>query len=457
MQESRKIYTLSDLGRSLRSVIEKNYTTGYWIKAEIAKLNYYPRSGHCYPELVDKTGSTINAQMRAILWGADYNRLNKAFIKVTSSPLEEGMQILFLATLSFHPVHGLSLQIRDIEPAFTLGEMAMEKTRVVDQLKKEGIFEKNKTLPLALLPKRIAVISVETSKGYQDFLKIFKEKAGKYAIWHYLFPSVLQGDKAAEGLISQLRIIRKITARFDMVAIIRGGGGDIGLNCYDDYGLAREIAMFPLPVITGIGHSTNETVAEMVAWNNKITPTDVAYFVIEKFEQYRQRVETAAKTLSAKGTHFLSQENQKLGYYQNTLGRELQYYLENEKSRLGRQSNSLVQSVRQQYSAEKRKLEDVVAALGAVPLKTLFKEQCLLDNHHLRLEGAVKSLHSSRYNQLEKLADKMELLDPAHVLARGYSITLLNGNSIRDASQLKDGDVIETRLQKGVVGSVVKK
>lgn len=340
-QPQKRIYTLLELGKSLRSVVERNYSGTYWIKAEIAKLNFYPRSGHCYPELVDKSGNIVQAQMRSTIWAADYNLINKMFLETAGEKIREGMEILFRASVTFHPVYGLSLQIWEVEPAFTLGQMAAEKNKAIAKLKNEGIFLQNKSLKMPLLPKKLAVISVETSKGYRDFLNILYQQSYQYAVWHYLFPSVLQGDKAVEGIMSQLRIIKKVQKQFDMVAIIRGGGGDIGLNCYDDYNLAREISLFPLPVIAGIGHSTNETIAQMVAWANKITPTDVGYFVIDRFRDFEKRIVNNSEKLQSRTHHLLNFQKQKISFVKEKLNESAVKRITHEKNKLSIIQNSL--------------------------------------------------------------------------------------------------------------------
>lgn len=457
MDNTRKVFTLTELGKSIRSVIERSYTSTYWIKAEIAKLNYYPRSGHCYPELVDKSGNVIQAQMRALIWAADYKTINNQFSVVAGEPLREGMSILFRASMNFHPVYGLSLHIWEVEPAFTAGEMAMEKSRNLEKLKKEGVFATNKTLSMPLLPKRIAVISVETSKGYSDFLKILREQAADYAWWHFLFPSVLQGDKAAEGIISQLRIIRKVQKRFDMIAIIRGGGGDIGLNCYDDYHLAREIATSPLPVITGIGHATNETIAEMVAWSNKITPTDVAYFIVEGFRNFEQRIESASRTLRTKTLSLLSFQNNNINYLTNSIAKGPVYLISRQKNRLDTLTSSLLRDTRKIQQTHKDNLQSKALKMSMVIPKLLWKVQYTADSHEARLRTLVKQFIGHEKAAVENLQTKSELLDPLNVLKRGYSITLLNGKKVMKSNEAKHGDELVTRLREGVLKSRVVK
>ncbi|MEE4176105.1 MAG: exodeoxyribonuclease VII large subunit [Bacteroides sp.] len=412
METERKIYSLSDLARSLRSVIERHYASTYWVKAEVAKLNHYPRSGHCYPDLVEKSGEQILAQMRATIWAGDYKITNQNFIRVTGEPLSEGMAILFQSSVTYHPVYGLSLQIHQIEPSFTLGQMAFEKQKTIERLKAEGIFDLNKSLEMPLLPRRLAIVSVETSKGYHDFLKILSGYRKQFTLWHHLFPALLQGDKAVESLTAQLRQIRKKAHLFDLVAIIRGGGGDIGLSCYDHYTLTREIANFPLPVITGIGHATNETIAEMVAWENKVTPTDVAYFVLGRFTAFDDRVRAAQGVLTARSQETLSDENQHL-------------------MRLG-------------------------GTLRSFSAKILQKDQYMLTALLNRLQTGTKRFVEKETRELSHRQERIKLLDPDHILKRGFSITLLNGKSIKNEEEVRPGDLIVTRLFEGSIESQVQ-
>lgn len=455
MDNTRKIFTLTELGKSIRSVIERSYTSTYWIKAEIAKLNYYPRSGHCYPELVDKSGNIIQAQMRAVIWAADYKLINKQFAAVAGEPLREGMTILFRASLGFHPVYGLSLQIWEIEPAYTAGEMAMEKIRNIEKLKKEGVFHANQSLSMPLLPKRIAVISVETSKGYHDFLKILREQAAEYAWWHFLFPTVLQGDKAAEGIISQLRIIRKVKHRFDMIAIIRGGGGDIGLSCYDDYQLAREIVGAPLPLITGIGHATNETIAEMVAWSNKITPTDVAYFIVDRFRNFEQRMEVASRNMRSKTLNLLSFQNNKLNYLSNSIEKSPSSLFLQQKNRLDTIISSLIRDTRTIQQTHKDELRSKASRMSLSVPGHLWKLESRVGMCQEKLSILSRRMIECEKSYVENLQMRRILLDPLNVLQRGYSITLHNGKSISNSSELKEGDELVTRFKKGTLKSRV--
>lgn len=315
----KTVYTLTQVGQSIQSMIERTYKYPYYIKAEMVKLNMYARTGHCYPELVEKDGAKVKAQMRAVIWSTQFAAINERFQKITGEPLHDGISILCLATIEFSPQYGLALYIQDIEPTFTLGEMARIRQQAIERLKKENVFTANKHLPLPLLPQRIAVISIETSKGYSDFMITLNENKHSYHFDTELFPSLLQGEKAIVTMLEQLDFIEKRKDDFDCVAIIRGGGGDVGLSCYDHYELAHRVATFPLPVLSGIGHSTNETVTEMVSFANKITPTEVAYFLIGQFEQFENKIIEYQQIIKDFASTAVDRERQNLDLIQNRL------------------------------------------------------------------------------------------------------------------------------------------
>ncbi|MBR4218603.1 MAG: exodeoxyribonuclease VII large subunit [Bacteroidales bacterium] len=408
----RRVYTLSQVGKSLETVIAKNYTGAYYIKAEIIKLNYYPRNGHCYPELVEKEGDSIKAQMRAVIWSSNLEPINERFRAITGEPLKEGITILCLATIEYSGKYGLALHIQDIEPTYTLGELAKNKVQTINRLKKEGLFDANKELQMPLLPKRIAVISIETSKGYSDFTITLNQNEYGYKFSLVLFPSLLQGDKAVHTMKNQLDEIEKQKDKFDCVVIIRGGGGDVGLSCYDNYELARRVAEFPLPIVSGIGHSTNVTVVEMVSHETKITPTEVAYYFIQRFRNFDER---------------LQQWQQALAQYARNL-------LKDERMRL-LQVESRRQQLAQMVLVNKRR--DVENLQQLLPLLS-------------------RQLLNREKEKVARMENSVALLHPRNILKRGFSVTLLNGKPVTKATELKAGDELVTQLHEGEVKSRVE-
>ncbi|MDR1006067.1 MAG: exodeoxyribonuclease VII large subunit [Bacteroidales bacterium] len=307
-----KVFSLSDITRSIERTLSDRYKSSFWVRAEMIKLNLYTASGHAYPDLVEKKDGRIISQLRALMWKSDFERSSKMFEQVTKEPLKDGITILFQARIIFSSIHGLSLQIIDINPSYTLGELEKERQQTLERLKTEGIFDLNKSLSLSAIPKRLALISVQTSKGFSDFNQVIKTNKGGYKIFSRLFPSLLQGDNAVETMIEALNTIAVVKEYFDAVLIIRGGGGDIGLSCYNNYDLCRAIATYPLPVLTGIGHSTNETVAEMVAYRNAITPTELADFILQHFQICDADINDLSSRLLASTIDITETERQKI-------------------------------------------------------------------------------------------------------------------------------------------------
>ena len=420
------------------------------------KLNHYPHSGHCYPDLVEKKDGKVIAQIRSTLWKDDYLRINHNFLQVVRTPLRDGITILFCARINFDSVHGLSLNITDIDPVFSLGELEREKQETIAKLKSELIFDRNRLLQLPLAPKRIAVISVQTSKGYADFLNVIDQNSWNYKFFYVLFPSLLQGEKAVDSIISQLNRIRKVIRHFDVVAIIRGGGGEVGLSCFNNYTLSREIALFPIPVITGIGHATNETVVEMISHKNAITPTDLGNYLIERFHEFAGPVRQAEEILAERARRMIMEERLKFRntakYFRSVTGNILvrnHHTIEND-------SNALVRVTNQILQAEKESQEGMIYEFRRGALT--FCNHRKLDIHQcaLNLKKDFTSVIRSEGNLLNHLERSVANMSPEKVLRRGYSITTVNGKTVQSIKDIKTGDVLNTILIDGTVASDVK-
>ncbi|MBR1769250.1 MAG: exodeoxyribonuclease VII large subunit [Bacteroidales bacterium] len=338
----RKILNLSELTDSLEINIRKNYPDSFRCRCEISKLNFYKYSGHAYPELVEKRDGRIVSQIRSIIWQRDFQRINAKFIQVLKEPLRDGISIVCRARLSYSSVYGLSLIIEDIDPLVALGDLEREKNECISRLKAENLWNMNKERKLAFLPQRIAVISVGTSKGYSDFIQTIEQKSKGFTFYIHLFPSLLQGDGASIQLREALSTIEIVKDYFDCVLIIRGGGGDIGLSCYNDYKLCHKIATFPLPVITGIGHSTNETVSEMVSYANFITPTAVADFLIEKFEGFLFELDSIKERIIKNTKNILANKEKELNYSKKILSMGVKNLMEKEKISLAHQEKLIM-------------------------------------------------------------------------------------------------------------------
>lgn len=498
----KTIFSLFEVAKSIRKTISERYRTGYWIKAEMNKLNYYAHSGHCYPELLEKKEGKVVAEMKAILWKSDYGQINRRFLEMTKEPLKNGINILFWATIDYDPVHGLSLRILDIDPAYSLGELARERQENIQTLQRQGHYDRNRTLDFPLLPKRIALISVETSKGLADFLKIIDGNPYGYRFEHQLFPALLQGEKAIGSIQNQLKRIAEMRDLFDVVAIIRGGGGDVGLSAYNNLELATAIATFPLPVLTGIGHATNETVAELVAYKNAITPSELADFLIQRFHEFARPVDHAKKVLKEKTIHLLNGEQRNLQSSTKTLrsairhvntgfahqihnlsvrllhetkyqlmasherSRQLQSaLLSTSKSLLLHSGNSLQTAVRSISKDQIYAIKRANQLLSGMSLKLIRQTKHITQQHKITFDAVKPKLMSEiqyfislKAQALAAEQRNVHLLDPVHVLKRGYSITLLNGQALKMAKDVKEGDEIKTILVNGeLISKVINK
>jgi len=454
--QDHPVYSLSEIAYSLHKVVERTYPQPYFIKAEILKLNFYPHSGHCYPELVEKEGNSIKAEMRAVIWASNYQRINDRFIQITGNPLKENISILCLARIEFSPKHGLALHIEDIEPTYTLGEMVKNRNAVIERLKKEGVFSANKRLKMPLLPKRVAVISVETSKGFSDFITTLNGNRYGYRFETELFPSILQGDKAIAGITGRLAEIKLRQSEFDCVVIVRGGGGDVGLSCYDDYEMALQVATFPLPVLTGIGHSTNLSVTDMVAYAYNITPTDVAFALIEYFQTFDEKVQECHQRLVEMTKIILSEEQNKLLELDARRKIAIPKVISQHRSALGQVSQTLMLKSKE------------IVLLKNTELKNIHNELLRISKDRMKDAGedivelmerikTLLPLYMGRHKELiDGVESKVRLLHPDNILKRGFSITRFKGKAVSDASQLQPGDELITQVYQGEVHSEVK-
>jgi exodeoxyribonuclease VII large subunit len=435
MPSDRKIYTLLKVAQSIQKGIADRYPTTYWIRAEINKLNFYPLSGHAYPELVEKVNGRIEAEMRSVIWKTDFDRIQNKFLAEIKEPLKDGIKVLIEAKITFSPTYGLTLTIQDIDPLVTLGDLEREKLESIQNLKKLGIYDRNKQVPIAVIPQRIAVISVETSKGWSDFLDVLRTNKEGYDFSIQLFPAILQGDKAPGEIMEQLNKVATTAKDFDAVAIIRGGGGEIGLSCYNHFELCKTIAEFPLPILTGIGHSTNETVSEMVSHTNAITPTKLAEFLLQRFRNFEQPMESMLQRFQ-----HLSQQKIK----------ENKHLLVSIHGLFGKNTQLLLQS--KAYALMEIQQSIQTKAMGRIQSQEFRLEQELNRLENLCVLTLQKSIQA-----VELLAEKSNLLSPVHVLKRGFSITRLNGKSITDSSILNFGDEIETEVLNGLFISKIEK
>lgn len=444
MSDVPKIFTLQQVVSSIRKTIEERYQKYYWVKAEMHKLNRFA-SGHCFPELLQKKDGKIVAQIRGTIWNHQFETINKRFIQVVKEPLKEDTTLLMQVKVTFHESYGLSLQIVDIDPNYALGELQRERQETLQKLQKEGLINSNQQLKFPLLPKRVAVISAESSKGHSDFMQVLNNNEWNYSFFTMLFPAYLQGDNAARSIIAQLENIKKVLHHFDLVVIVRGGGGEVGLSCYNDYKLCKAIASFPLPVLTGIGHSTNLTVAEMIAFRNAITPTELGDFLLQAFHNFSMPLKDAIKSIKYYAVATVEDEKIALNNLSKHFKNGAQQSLYNNQQKLIAQSREVASNVRYNLQHNRQKIERLTQNTLRESVHIFQREREKMELLSTQIPRTIKSTILVQKNLLDNLQHSVEIMDPINVLKRGFSITTINGKTLKVDNKAQKGDEIITK------------
>jgi len=444
MIEQSNIFSLKQVVSSIRKTIEERYQKTYWVKAEMHKLNQFG-SGHCFPELLEKQDGKIVAQISGSIWKHNFDRINQRFLTIAKEPLKEDTTLLLNVKIVFHETYGMSLQILDIDPNYSLGELQRERLQTLEKLKKNNLLNKNQSLEFPLLPKNIAVISAESSKGYSDFMQVLQRNQYGYQISTHLFSAYLQGDNAANSIISQLKIISENISKYDAVVIVRGGGGEVGLSCYNNYSLCAEIASFPLPILTGIGHSTNLTVAEMIAYRNAITPTELAETLIHAFRTFDLELTGIFSKIQNQVMAYLKAEKIDLSHTIEKFDSSTIKRITFEKNELKALKVKINASTKFVFFQEKQFMTNTIQSINEGSrrlIKTRFSE---IDTIVHKLPNLIRiNLNNSKV-QLNHLDQKLNILSPVNILKRGYSISTFNGKTLNKNQQIKVGDVIVTQ------------
>ncbi|HLS70102.1 MAG TPA: exodeoxyribonuclease VII large subunit [Chitinophagaceae bacterium] len=438
----KQIFTLSQVTSSITNTIRQRYTSPFWVRAELNKLNWYPHSGHAYPDLLEKKEGRVIAKIRSIIWKGNFDRIQENFIKHLGEGLKDNIEILFLARIEFNGVHGLSLMIEDIDVQFNLGSLEREKQAAIQSLQKEGVFYLNQKLAFPTLPQKVAIISVETSKGFSDFKRTLSQSATKYKFYYKLFPAILQGERAVLSIRYQLERIKKHLSYFDIVVITRGGGDEIGLSAFNHVDLSRDIATFPLPVLTGIGHAVNLSVVDMVAHFHAITPTQIAQFLIDRFRETENKLIKTSQNIIKISDLTLRNYESATFHRQKALQLIAQRNLINSKHQLQGAFEKLGK-----YS--KSYLENNSGAL--IDIKTKFSKECVAvikkrnaekTQQFDTIKQRLKSHTQQIKNKLDYSIQSIRLMDPQNVLKRGYGIIRQEEKIISKSKDLKEENFI---------------
>lgn len=432
--ENRTALKLSELNGLVRSTIESVLTDEYWVEAEISEAR--ESRGHCYMELIEKDvrSNTPVARASAKCWRQTWALLRPYFERTTGQTLHAGMKVLLRVYAQFHEAYGFSWIVTDIDPTYTLGDMARKRLEIIRQLKEEGVFELNKELELPLFTQRIAVISSNTAAGYGDFCNQLDENEYGYKFKISLFAAIMQGEQVEQSIIAALNRINEQIDDYDCVVMIRGGGSTSDLSGFDTLALAENVANFPLPVITGIGHERDESVLDLIAHTKVKTPTAAAALLINRLRSVEERIDSCRERITRTVTGHINSEKQRLAAISGRIPALFSVVKTRHEARLDMMAQRLKGAAGNRINAQKHHID--------------IMEQNILPLAERRLTAAR--------HRLEILEQRAKALDPTLLLRRGYSITLYNGRAVHDASSLKKGDKIETRLENGTIKSIVE-
>lgn len=500
-EERQAPLSLYALHQQIREELEMAFPDSYWVVAEVAQVNVDRRKGHCYLTLVDKGDDSrqMLAQARATIWGSRYQMLGRYFEEKTGQPLKAGLKVLLQASVRFHELYGLSLDVSNIDPNYTIGDLARQRQETLKRLEAEGLLEANKALELPLVPQRLAIISSATAAGYQDFVHQLENNSYGYTFETTLFPATVQGNDAPNSVAQAFAQISRDSKNFDAIVLIRGGGSQTDLSCFDDYKIAAAIGKSPLPVLTGIGHERDESIADLVANTRLKTPTAVAGFLIERFREAEGMAEDLFDSIRMFAAQQLKLTDDKLERIRlrlnNTTKQKLQTrkdsleslsrglllkpkaYLEAQRHTISMFEKDIDASTKDLLHERERHLQELSVCVEGKSQRYLHMKEHELNhlvhcleteaNDHLKnaqllfatysdkLKYGTKVKMQNEQHRLKLLEMSIEANDPEKLLLRGYTITLLNGKVVKSVKDVKTGDVVETKVQDGTLHSMV--
>lgn len=434
-QEERPALSLLELGQKIRRTIEQGMRETYWVKAEMSDVRVNAASGHCYLEFVEKEPSTgqLLAKTRGTIWARVFRMLKPYFESETGQLLTSGIKVLVLVSVEFHEVYGLSLTVLDIDPSYTLGDMARKRQEIIRRLKEDGIYDMNKELPMPPLPQRIAIITSPTAAGYEDFLDQLRRNKGGYLFYTRLFPAIMQGNRTEASIIAALDHIFVHRELFDVVVIIRGGGATSDLNSFDSYPLAANCAQFPLPIITGIGHERDDTIVDLVAHTRLKTPTAVAEYLIGRLEEEDLAIQELRERVVAGASGLVEESRHELARLYRGFPAIVRLNIEQAKSRLKSLAGKIPFAISGALASERSRLEKNKIGLH---------------------DKAIAYLMSERHG-LDAAGQFLRMASPEYILKRGYTLTLKEGKIMKHAKDFAIGETLTTRFADGDIISRV--
>lgn len=426
--KSPNTITLQEFNNRIKRLLADPSVMNCWVVAETTDVRI---NQHCYLQLLEKnpkTGATV-AKIKAIIWGSQFRFLNAQFKQVTGRDIGNDMKIMVCLSVNYSPQYGLTVVINDINPEFTLGDMERQRQEILNRLTQEGIIGQNKTVPVPPVLQRIAIVSAAGAAGYGDFMKQLTDN--KYGVCFYpcLFQATMQGVKTVPTVLAALDKVEQNQHLFDCVVIIRGGGGTEELNSFDNYDLARRVATFPLPVIVGIGHERDITVLDYVAGIRVKTPTAAAEHIILQAANALAHIGDLSNQVVSIARDYIARAKEQLSYYAGNLPIMAQRIID---------TNTL-------------RLQNFIQNIPLHVQRRIEGENAQLARQKDAIKNAVAQVKMKETMRLEALGDKIELLSPRKVMARGYTLTTCEGKIMTDAAQIEAGKLVTIHFRDGKV------
>lgn len=456
MNNNTDAISLFELNNRIKASLKSNFPKTVWLRTEIAELRHNS-VGHCYLQFADKdeSGNKILATAKATIWATKFRMIKTYFETTTGRSLSQGIKVLVNVEIVFHEVYGFSLNVLDIDPSYTLGDIERRKKEILKRLKDEGIIDMNKKLPFPSLPKNIAVISSATAAGYGDFVQQINNNIYSYKFNFKLFPAIMQGDATADSIISVLDRIYQYEDFFDVVVVIRGGGAQLDLAGFDSYELAANIAQFPIPVITGIGHERDETIVDYVANVRMKTPTAVAAYLIDCFHNEDLKIEELTNVFLSSVGELLDRENEVMKSASTVFRQVTTNIITNNQMKLNLYSSNVGHLSTKIITYHNNDLEQRIIKLNG-------KSGLLFENKRNYLKSLMTILKMTTSAILETNKKKIEFAElkakyasPDNILKKGYSVARVKGKLVSSVNDLRKGDIITTSFIDGEITSVV--
>ena len=442
------VISLYELQTGIKDALNLNFPDYVWVHAELSEVNI-ARNGHCYIELVEKKNEQVVAKTRATIWNFTFRMLQPYFESSTGYKFTSGIKVSLKVAVEFHEIYGLSLNVKDIDPTYTVGDIELQKRKILNRLEDDGIMDMNAELELPLVIQNIAVITSSTAAGYGDFEKQIHSNQYLYNFNCQLFEAKMQGVETGSSIVSALDQIYQKENEFDAVIIIRGGGSKMDLAGFDNYELAANVAQFPLPIFTGIGHERDESIADIVAHTSLKTPTAVAEFLITQIREFEARIEYVSSEIANTAQEIIEAQSHDLEMAIQKIQQLSSFKIQSNQNKLLIYSKQVLRETKNANKLANENLLHFSEQINYQSKRIVFRANEKIEisqNNLIKFSQSILEKSNRRINQIEHLN---KAFDPKRTLERGFAMIEQNKKIITAAKNIKQGEVIKIIMQDG--------